>query len=682
MQTPRRSLPRWLEAALVVALLACFLCLAGSHAARTSATFDEPAHLVAGYTNNRWNDFRVNREHPPLVKRLAALPLSSLQPWPEGFDPNDPNTIAGDGSMTLSMVHQSWGRAIESVDAQWPLGHGLLFGVKDATLQQRGVRNAFMVDPLVPLQPDDFLNDADSLILRARLVVVVLGLVLALLAWLWSRELFGPVGGLLTLALCCFDPNLVAHGSLITTDVGASLFILAGVFVLWRIDRRLTRRPLLGGAIVFGLAAASKFSSVILAPIALMLAIYSATTRTDWQISLFGTRRVKSVAGRLAVWACVILLLGAGAYLGLWASYGFRYSAVAQPSPHEALNVESAVLDGAAIRLVLERFPDNPTPAAVREVRPTVQPELGDQLIMFANRHRLLPEAYLYGLAHARGKALVRYSFLRGEISALGFALYFPWAFILKTPLVTLLTFVLLVSLLLARRDLRGRHLVFLLLPPALYFGLSLMSNLNIGHRHLLPIYPLLFVACGTLGRAIDGWMPRRRPVATVGAVLLIAVGSSVVFSPPWRPSLVWPHYLTFFNELAGGPESGHRYLLDSNLDWGQGLPELKRWLDENGIDEPINLSYFGQADPRFYGIPHVKLPAGYIFTPPLGPTTFDRALRPGYVAISATNLAGVYQSEKMREEWKHFLDGAQPVALVGNSIFIYSIGSAPTAAP
>lgn len=677
---PLRVLPSWLEAALALALLACFLFLAGSHAARTSATFDEPAHLVAGYTNNRWNDFRVNREHPPLVKRLAALPLTALQPWPEAFDPNDRNTIAGDGSMTLGSVHQSWSRAIESVDAQWPLGHGLLFGVKDATLQQRGVTSAFMIDPLVPLQSDDFLNNADRLVFRARLVVIVLGLVLALLAWLWSRQLFGPVGGLLTLALCCFDPNLIAHSSLITTDVGASLFILAGVFVLWQLDRGVSWRPLIGGTFIFGLAAASKFSAVILAPMALLLATYSAVTRGDWQVSLLGARQVRSVAGRLGVWACVIFFLGAGAYVGLWAAYGFRYSAVAQSTSAESLDVEGAVLDGAAIRLVLERFPDNPTPAAVDEVRPTVQPGAGDQLILFANRHRILPEAYLYGLAHARGKALVRYSFLRGEISVLGFATYFPWAFMLKTPLVTLATIGLLIALLLVRPDLRRRHLVFLLLPPVLYFGLSLMSNLNIGHRHLLPIYPLLFVACGTLGKALEGWMPQRRTIATVGVVVLIAVGSSVVLSPPWRPTLVWPHYLSFFNELVGGPENGHRYLLDSNVDWGQGLPELKRWLDEQGISEPINLCYFGQADPRFYGIPHVKLPDGYIFTPPLGPTTFDHARRPGYVAISATNLAGIYQSEQMRQEWRRFLAGAEPVTLVGNSIFVFSIGPASAA--
>ena len=152
-----------------------------------------------------------------------------------------------------------------------------------------------------------------------------------------------------------------------------------------------------------------------------------------------------------------------------------------------------------------------------------------------------------------------------------------------------------------------------------------------------------------------------------------MALFSSVVFWPPWRPTLIWPHYLAYFNELAGGPRNGYRSLVDSNLDWGQELRKLKRWLREREIEEPINLCYFGMADPRFYQIRHVKMPGGYELEPPFGrKNSFSRAFRPGYLAISATALQGVYQSSALRQAWRSFLRDARPVGTVGHSVFIY----------
>ena len=102
----------------------------------------------------------------------------------------------------------------------------------------------------------------------------------------------------------------------------------------------------------------------------------------------------------------------------------------------------------------------------------------------------------------------------------------------------------------------------------------------------------------------------------------------------------------------------------------------LKRWLDEHGIQEPIGLSYFGMADPRYYGIRHVKLPGGYLLEPPFGPSSFDASIDSGYVAISITNLQGVYFRPQLRHAWREFLDGAEHVATVGHSIRIYRLPS------
>src|SRR5206468_11204129 len=120
---------------------------------------------------------------------------------------------------------------------------------------------------------------------------------------------------------------------------------------------------------------------------------------------------------------------------------------------------------------------------------------------------------------------------------------------------------------------------------------------------------------CGGLAVEWGKLRSERKTGIAAGAILGIVISSSVVFAPPWRPTLVYPHYLAYFNELAGGPRNGYKRLVDSNLDWGQDLKGLKRWADEKRLDatHPLYLSYFGTADPRYYQIPHINLPGGYM---------------------------------------------------------------------
>ncbi len=156
----------------------------------------------------------------------------------------------------------------------------------------------------------------------------------------------------------------------------------------------------------------------------------------------------------------------------------------------------------------------------------------------------------------------------------------------------------------------------------------SLASHLNIGHRHILPTYPVLFIAAGAFGR----WLDLRRPLAAALLGLLLL----------WHGIESWrirPHYLAYFNALAGGPENGWRHLVDSSLDWGQDLPGLRRWLDEHARKENVFLSYFGTGDPRYEGIRATMLP-----TPPeVGAPRPWHALTPGVYALSVTMLQQVY---------------------------------------
>jgi hypothetical protein len=233
---------------------------------------------------------------------------------------------------------------------------------------------------------------------------------------------------------------------------------------------------------------------------------------------------------------------------------------------------------------------------------------------------------------------------------------------------VTLAAIALAVFCWLRRAD-RWADFAFVLIPPAIFFAVCVWTRLNIGHRHILPIYPFLFVLCGSLALEWQKWQPRVQQRTAVVALALIVISSVLVFAPPWRPAVVFPHYLAYFNELAGGPRNGYKNLVDSNLDWGQDLKGLKSWLERKGVAEPINLCYFGVTDARHYGFPHVNLPGTFDTAPSV---TFEEARVPGYVAISATHLQGLYFSEEGRAAWRKFLANATLVDTIGYSIFIY----------
>jgi hypothetical protein len=189
------------------------------------------------------------------------------------------------------------------------------------------------------------------------------------------------------------------------------------------------------------------------------------------------------------------------------------------------------------------------------------------------------------------------------------------------------------------------------------YAAVSLALGPQIGHRHLLPLYPFLFVAAGDAAARLAVW---RRPT---GAVLVGVLGLWYALGT----LLVHPHHLAYFNEVAGGPANGWRQLVDSNLDWGQDLKRLRHWMDEHGVAR-VKLSYFGSADPAYYGIEADFLP-GYMAPRPARVT---REIHPGdLVAVSATNLQGVYLDAGDRPLVER-LRSLEPVGRVGFSIFVY----------
>ena len=586
-----------------------FIALALSNITSTAPTSDELPHLAAGYTYLTRHDFRLNDEHPPLIKELAAASILGRLTWPSS-----------------PRLEKAWGSALDVPNAQWTFAHELLYGRRepfvDAPTTQRLPRSAFV-------------NDSEALFTRARITMLLLPLLLGVVIFAWAGEVWGWWGGALAVLLFAFDPNFIAHGGLVTTDVGVTTMMAAAIYFLWRCSRRSSVINVAAFAVFFALATIAKFSALLLIPMLVVLFLHVRSRRM----------------------AMAIVCAALATVVVIWAAYGFRYRAVSE-TPRPLVMV---VNDWYAARSLLDQYPDGPPEAAIQRARPTIHVGVLGRAVMLANDLHVLPEAYLYGLALTERNSYARWSFLRGEGSHTGFPTYFFWTFLYKTPEAAMAA---IVAALITIRRRRNSALPFLLWPIVIYMAVSMASSLNIGHRHILPIYPFLYVIAGSLA------LSRPRAVVAMVAVVLIVLPSLVVFAP--GPAPMWGRHLSFMNSIAGGPSRGYQKLIDSNFDWGQDLERLGLWANQRSDRRPINLVYFGTADPRFYGIAYNNLPYGYGMDPavPPDPNVHD-------FAISASALQGVNADvDSARHYWQQYLaeHHAQQVDQAGYSILIYRL--------
>jgi len=540
-------LPRPLVRFCALALLVVHFAAGSYSLSRDAATFDETAHLAAGFSYLDRGDFRMNPEHPPLSKAWCALPLHLLDLAEGDYD------------------SAAWREA-----NQWLFGYEFLNG-------PRG-----QAERLAP----------NRLLVPARTAALCLSAALALIVFGWARELWGSLGGLFSLALYVLSPTMLAHGRLVTTDTAIALAYAATLWSLWRALRAPSwHRQLLCGACLAA-ALLIKFSALLLAFIVLVLILADTLrSRAPW----------RRTAGTLAALA----LIG---YVAIWAGYGFRYSATTDPD---------YTLDWEVIGPT-----DNPLGAVVEQ----------------ALERKLLPEGYLYGLSYFLGGAERRVGYLNGTTSVIGWWYYFPQAFLMKSSPALLLLLAGLIGSALYRRAWRAWTGWFLALPVLIYVGVSMAANLNIGQRHLLPVYPLLFVALGSL----PARLARRRAAGAILALLLIFHAATFAAASP--------RYLSYFNRLAGGSQRGARYLLDSNLDWGQDLRRLAQWSKAAGSPE-LFLAYFGTADPAAYGLRYRKLLMVHDFHPE---RPSARPKRGDLVAVSSNLLHGLYLDSD--REWAEAL--------------------------
>ena len=473
-------------------------------------------------------------------------------------------------------------------------------------------------------------TDGKKLLFYSRLSMIALGILLGVYIFIWARMLYGNMGGLLAIFLYVLCPNILAHAGLVTTDFPLTAFFFIALYYLYLLTERISIFRILLVGIALGLAFTAKYSALLLS-LPYMAAFLYLFLKKDIDIS-----KGLSVYKKNILIPAVFVLILLTSYLTIWSVYGFDYRADILDAKSEQ-EIEKTVF----------KWEENKTKSAV----------LNKALDSIRYFH-ILPESYIYGLYRFLSRADEGHAaFLMGEYSGHGWWYYFLMAFLIKTPIPVLYLF-LGALLFLVRYKNKASTVIFLIVPVMLLFFVSTRQHINIGLRHILPIYPLIYVLIGGL---ININISRKR---LDGIILTLAMTWSV-----WTSINIYPYYLAYFNEFIGGPQNGYKYLVDSNLDWGQDLPGLKEYMDRNSIKK-IKLSYFGFSDPAYYGINYKYLPSYSIPEPHI-----ERYYIPaeGYFAISATMLQGVYMQN--RDLYKVFRE-TKPIDTIGYSIFIYKTGS------
>jgi hypothetical protein len=550
-----RSVP--LALCLLAVLLAQGLVFIGE----ASQTSDEAAHLAAGYSYLTKGDFRLNPEHPPLIKEWAALPLVPL----DLAFPSGPLWEQGD---------------------EWNIGR------------------LFVHENRLP---------NDTLLLLGRLPVLLLSLLLGWFLFRWGRTLFGARGALLALALYVLDPNVVAHSSLVTTDLGVTLFMFLAVYALWTwMERPSPGWIAVCGAMVGG-AFASKYTSFWLLPI-------------------------------LGALLCGVLLLRIPVPANPWR--------MGPGDPRTPLSRRLAGLVLAGLGAAAVSF-----------------------LILAASYGIAGLPAYLIGLARGLGHSGIGHmAYLNGAYSEDGWWYYFIYAYLIKTPVGTLLLVAWTLAALLRGSRLRLRDEMFLWVPIAGILAITSLWRVNIGLRHILPIYPFLYIAAGRI-------LSPRGAAASAGAGRTAAVAVSACLA--WNvvaAAGIAPHHLAYFNEIVGGPRNGHLHLLDSNLDWGQSAKALRRFVDQEHLPV-IYCAYSGNSDPWYYGVRYQYTPgSGNLENPKSRPVRVPSDAPREVLAISAMVLHSVHftdQTEKgsvaSHDLYAPFR-GQTPIAMPGYSFQVYDI--------
>ncbi len=578
---------------IAIVMLLLMFVLGVSSMRDDTAIMDEVAHLPAGYSYLTQLDYRLNPEHPPLIKDLAALPLLFMKI-------NFPSQI------------KSWATGIND---QWDFGFNFMYNAD---------------------------NNADQMLFWGRLPILLLSLLLGFLIFNWGRKLYDNNAGLLALFFYSLSPNILAHSRFVTTDIAAAFGFFIAIYSFCRWLKEQNNKNLVISGLCLGVALLLKFSTFLLLPLFVFLAIVWAAVNR-YTLETFYKFRNK------------LLILFVIGFIVIYPVYQYH----------------------------VWNYPPEMQQRDIRAILPNDKlPQLKNFLLWTTDKPILRAYGqYLFGLTMVLQRATGgNTTYFLGDVSNQGWKNYFPVVYAIKEPLAmhifTLMALIYLAHLLsksfYGPRSIRGGLKDYfsefaMLSFISLYWFSSIMSNLNIGVRHVIPTFPFIYLlVSGQVTRVIANLrrptevkqsLSDRLPRSFYSLAMTVVVFTLLLWHL-FASISIYPSYLAYFNELVGGAKNGYLYVTDSNLDWGQDLKRLVKWMDDHHIDK-MKLDYFGGAAAQYY--------LGDRFIP------LHRTDGPqkGLLAVSAT----FYQTSKINTDQSFaWLDAYEPIAKIGYSIFVYDI--------
>jgi len=604
---------------IVAGLLALTFLLSFFTMLGDSAIVDEIAHIPAGYSYVAYGDYRLNPEHPPLLKDLAGLPLLLLAP---DF-PKD---------------HPAW---TKDVNGQWEAGWNFLY---------------------------HYGNDADLILLASRLPILLLAIVFGLSLYLFVKKTFGVKTALLALFFYSVSPNFLAHNHLVTTDLGIAFFIFLSLATFANFLSKPGIKTLAYATLALAGAELAKFSAVLLIPFFLLLAAIVALWGKNSIVGFPGIKKFRSPAAkRIFVYGLSYVAMMAVTFGLIWLFY----------VPH-TINFPAEK----QIALIKTSLPDNRTAPITNALvtltgnkitQPLAQYLLGVSMV-FA-RVAGGNTTYFFGeVSNQSFKWYFPASYLLKEPLSFIFLLLLTLVFAASDLVKKGVS-----ALRIGFRNLLTSHpeKVVYFLFIVYYAGISISGNLNLGIRHLFPILPLAYIlVADRVVRFFSGFSSDagKRIAVAILTILLIWYGYSTFTA--------YPNYISYYNEIIGGGKNGYLYFTDSNVDWGQDLKRLAAWTKEHPEVEKLKLDYFGGGEPKYYFCKRaydsegrlMKTSSGYDCSNSIyqewhsknGPTK-------GWIAVSVTFLQNAkWYAHKYGEPDYDWLRWREPYAKIGNSIFVY----------
>lgn len=506
-----------------------------------AAIMDEVAHIPSGYSYVHYHDYRLNPEHPPLLKDLAGIPLQFQK-------------------LDFPIDHQFW---TTDANGQWEAGWEFLY------------------------MPQ---NNTEHILFWARLPILLLSLLLGFMIYRWTKELFGTKAGLLALALYAFDANILGHNHYVTTDLGIAAFLFFAFYFFIKYLKTPSCRTIIWAGIFMGLAQLAKFSSVLMFPVfGLALLLYIFARKEKLPFSFLGSGKIKKFwVQKFYFYAAtfIVALLIHLVLIGI--VYELNIFAMPPAKIHQLADTQIYGKIATIAKPFIHKMADNPI------LRPYSQYLIG--LVMVFGRVAGGNTTYFFGqVTNQSFRAYFPMVFLIKEP--------LPNLLLMLMAAATGLYLALKRNLSKFPRKIWGNiknyldgHIAeFSMLSfIALYAYVSITGNLNIGFRHLFPILPFIFVLIAKEATVLRKEIGRKYQKYFWGIILILVTWLVA------EAAFAYPSYLAYFNELVGGSKNGYKYVTDSNVDWGQDLKRLKTWVDENNIQK-IRVDYFGGGDVGHY---------------------------------------------------------------------------------